>query len=120
MMDIYAFTDKAILKQIGTKIKEERVAKNISQSALAEACGLSQFSISQVENGHNTSLGSLIMILRALNRLEVLDGLFAEKPISPIALSQMQKKEGVKKHAYKRNNANVNENENADFNWDEE
>lgn len=101
-MDIYAFTDKSILKQIGLKVKEARIAKNISQAALAEACGLSQFSISQVENGHNTSLESMIMILRALNRLEVLEELFAEKPISPIALSEMRRKEKIRKHAYSK------------------
>lgn len=118
-MDIYAYTDNAILKQIGIKIKEERVAKNISQTLLADSCGLSQFSISQVENGHNTSLGSLIMILRALNRLEILEGLFAEKPISPIALSQMQKKIKNKKHSYNRHNANTDVVADGDFNWDE-
>lgn len=101
-MDIYSFPDNAILKQIGLKIKAARIADNISQSALAKACGLSQFSISQIENGHNTSLMGIIMILRALNRLDVLEELFAEKPVSPIELSELRKKSVEKKHAYKK------------------
>ena len=121
-MDVYAYTDSAILKQIGQRIKKERVAKNITQTGLAEACGLSQFSISQVENGHNTSLSSIIAILRALNRLEVLEALFAEKPISPIALSEMQRKQKPKKHAYTKGQGGSGQgaDEAVDFNWDEQ
>ena len=72
-MDIYALTDKAILVQVGLKLKEIRIEKNISQGELAKASGLSAFSISQMENGHNTSILSLVMVLRALNKLEILD-----------------------------------------------
>ena len=100
MVDIYALTDSAILLQIGQKLKEARIEQNISQKALAESSGLSTFSISQMENGHNTSLLSLIMVLRALNRLDVFEGLFREKPISPVALSELMKKNQQRKRAY--------------------
>ena len=78
MTDIYALTDSAILAQIGQKLKGARIEQNISQKALAESCGLSAFSISQMENGHNTSLLSLVTVLRALNRLEIFAELFRE------------------------------------------
>lgn len=100
MVDIYALTDSAILVQIGQKLKEARIEQNISQKALADSCGLSAFSISQMENGHNTSLLSLVMVLRALNRLDVFEGLFREKPISPVALSEYMKKNPRRKRAY--------------------
>lgn len=100
MTDIYAFTDNAILKQIGQKIKEARLAQNISQRQLAKDSGMSNFSISQIESGHNTSILSLVMVLRALNRLNVLDELFAEAPISPIALSEAMRKQHKRRHAY--------------------
>ena len=120
MTDIYAYTDKAILRQIGEKLKEERLAQNISQTALAEASGLSQFSISQIENGHNTSLLSVLAILRVLNRLDVLSEIFAEKPISPVALSALMKKQKKRTHTYplgEQDNITIAcEN---DFNWDE-
>ena len=111
-MDIYALTDKAILVQVGLKLKEIRIEKNISQGELAKASGLSAFSISQMENGHNTSILSLVMALRALNKLEILK----DKPISPIALSEYEKKHPKKKHAYKSKKAI----ETTDFNWDNE
>jgi len=120
-MDIYAFTDNAIMQQIGIKLKEERVAQNISQVALAEASGLSQFSVSQIENGHNTSILSILAILRALNRLEILDELFAEKPISPVALSALLKSQKQRKRSYpKGGESGLLKAGEGDFNWDED
>ena len=119
-MDIYAYTDNAILKQIGAKLKEERMAQNISQTTLAERSGLSQFSVSQIENGHNTSLLSILAILRTLNKLEVLAELFAEKPISPVALSALMKSQKQRKHSYPTGKeGGLNMAADIDFNWDE-
>lgn len=121
IMDIYSYTDNAILQQIGAKLKEERIAQNISQMALAEASGLSQFSVSQIENGHNTSLLSILAILRVLNRLEVLDELFAEKPISPVALSALMKSQKKRKRSYPKvtDEKITTMAAESDFNWDE-
>ena len=119
MNDIYALTDSAILMQIGQKLKETRIEQNISQKTLADRSGLSSFSISQMENGHNTSLLSLVMVLRALNRLDVFAELFREKPISPVALSEYMKKNPQRQHAY-NTKTEIDENDNSadDFNWD--
>ena len=116
MNDIYALTDKAILAQIGAKLKEARIERNLSQKDLADACGLSPFSISQMENGHNTSLLSLVMVWRAVNRLEILEVLLRAKPMSPVALSEYMKKHPGKKRAY--NSKKVVEA--TDFEWDKD
>jgi transcriptional regulator with XRE-family HTH domain len=116
MNEIYALTDGAILVQIGEKLKEERVERNLSQKDLATACGLSAFSISQMENGHNTSLLSLIMVLRALNRLEILEELLRERPVSPVAMSEYMRKHPKRKRAY--NSKRIEKV--TDFEWDKE
>lgn len=118
MVDIYALTDSVILLQIGQKLKEARIEQNISQKALADSCGLSTFSISQMENGHNTSLLSLVMVLRALNRLDVFEELFREKPISPVALSELMKKNQQRKRAYTMKNHADNKGVQNDFDWE--
>lgn len=121
MTDIYALTDNAILQRIGQKLKEARLAQNISQRKLAEDSGISNFSISQMEGGHNTSLLSLIMVLRALNKLEILNELFQEAPISPIALSEAMRKQQKRQHAYINNSVSstIKVADESDFNWDE-
>lgn len=121
MVDIYELTDNAIMVRIGLKLKEERVARNVSQKELAKSCGLSMFSISQIENGHNTSLLSLIMILRALERLDILNDLFAEKELSPVAYSEAMKKmqKNERKHAYRSYTIDNPDRKVAeDFNWE--
>ena len=121
MTDIYALSDPAILAQIGKRLKEARIEQNISQKLLADSSGLSPFSISQMENGHNTSLLSLIMVLRALNRLDVFEGLFREKPVSPVALSKYMKKNPQRQHAYSMNPTAEKGGEiTSDFSWDED
>ena len=92
MNDPYLVSDRALLKVIGQKMKQLRLGANISQKTLAERCGLSDFSISQIENGKNTSVLSLLMVLRALNELDMFDRFFQEEPMSPIAYAEVMRK----------------------------
>ena len=92
MNDPYLVSDRALLKIMGQKIKQLRLGANLSQKTLAERCGLSDFSISQIENGKNTSVLSLLMVLRALKELDMLNRFFEEEPISPIAYAEVMRK----------------------------
>lgn len=64
---------KDVLKTIGARMKELRLAQNMKQTVLVERTGLSLFTISQTETGHNTSLETIILMLNALDRMDVLD-----------------------------------------------
>ena len=92
MNDPYVLSDRALLKVIGQKVKQLRLGARMSQKKLAESCGLSEFSISQIENGKNTSVLSLLMVLRALKELEMLNRFFEEEPMSPIAYAEVMRK----------------------------
>ena len=72
-MDVYAQTNDAIMRQVGSKLKELRIEKNMKQAELADASGVSVFTISSVENGRATSLLTIIQLLRALEHLDFLD-----------------------------------------------
>lgn len=72
-MNYEEITDVELLQRIGSKLKEIRLEQNIKQKELAEKSGLSMFSISQMETGHNTSMQSIIQVLRALGRMDMLD-----------------------------------------------
>ena len=91
-MDIYALTDDAILHEIGSKLKELRIGKGLKQSELAEASGVSVFTISAIENGKASSMLILIQLLRALEKLDFLDQFFQQSEISPIAYAELMKK----------------------------
>lgn len=92
-----------LLKSIGAKLKEIRVNQDVKQKDLAEKSGLSMFSVSMMETGHNTSLLSLIQYLRALDRLDLLDPFFKEREISEEMLRQFMLEHPAKKRVSSKN-----------------
>lgn len=90
-MDLYIQTNDAIMRQIGSKLKELRIERNMKQTELADASGVSVFTISSVENGKATSLLIIIQLLRALEHLDYLERFFQEEAISPIAYAKLLK-----------------------------
>lgn len=84
-------TDEEILKKLGAKLKEIRLEANMKQRELSEKSGLSMFSISQIETGHNTSVLSLIQILKVLNRMDMLEPFLKEREIDPKLLDKFIK-----------------------------
>jgi transcriptional regulator with XRE-family HTH domain len=79
------------MRQIGSKLKELRIEKNMKQKELADAAGVSVFTISSIENGKTTSLLTVIQLLRALEHLDYLDSFFQEESISPVAYAKLMK-----------------------------
>ncbi len=77
-----------ILQKIGDKMRELRLEQNLKQKELAEKSGLSMFSISQMETGHNTSVQSLVQVLKALDRLDMIEPFLKAKEIDPQALAK--------------------------------
>ena len=117
MIDLYLASDKALLKEIGQKIKRLRLAANVSQKALAERSGVSAFSISQIENGSNPSLLTLLMILRALNALNMLYLFFEEEQLDPIAMADYLKSHPQPKRASSSKSANSIHQPNPESEW---
>ena len=109
-MDLYAQTNDAIMRQIGSKLKELRIEKNMKQAELADASGVSVFTISSVENGKSTSLLTIVQLLRALEHLDYLDSFFQEETISPIAYAKLMKN-NKKKIRVKSSSTEVNKND---------
>ena len=59
--------DKQFLQQIGFRIRERRLAQNLTQAELAEKCGLHRTFIGSVERGErNVAILSLRRIAKSL------------------------------------------------------
>jgi len=87
-------TTTDLLIKIGENLKQMRLNANISQTDFAERSGLSRQTISNIENGSNSTLETLIIYLRQLNKLDELEHLFTaqEAVISPIELMKLKEK----------------------------
>lgn len=80
MKNINLYTDEEILKLLGTRLRKLRLTQDMTQQALAQESGLSVFTITQTENGHNVSMLNIIKGLRGMGRLDLLSTLVTENP----------------------------------------
>lgn len=71
-------SEKAILTQLGERIKQYRISLNITQSELAEKCGISLSTLARMENGEDTKFSNVIKILAEFNLSDNLDLLIPE------------------------------------------
>lgn len=86
-----AMSDIAILKILGKFIRHHRLEQNKSQSKLAEEAGINRSTLSEFEQGRRSNTITLIQILRALNRLQVLEPFQVQTQLSPILLAKLEK-----------------------------
>jgi transcriptional regulator with XRE-family HTH domain len=107
-MSVYLLTDIAIIEHIGAKVKARRIAARLTQKQLATDAGVSHSALCSLEAGKNTSLLTLVAILRALRSLDLLSGFTKEEEISPHAYAQMQKASKLPQRVRKSKNTSTN------------
>lgn len=101
--DIYILTDAAILRNIGSAIRRNRIDKQITQEQLANSANVAVSSIRNIEQGKNISLNTLLPILRTLHMLDSLRPLLKTREQSPIQLAAQMGKQKEKQRAVPRN-----------------
>ncbi len=79
-------SDKAILMELGNRIRQKRIQKRFKQSDLASRAGINVYTLQKMEHGQSFNVSTLIQVLRALNELEQLDQFLPPVEISPIDL----------------------------------
>jgi putative transcriptional regulator len=85
-----SLSDSAVLKELGKRLAQTRLERNLSQERLAAEAGISKATVERLEAGEPVKSTSLIRILRALGRLETLDQLLPEPLPSPIERIRLQ------------------------------
>jgi transcriptional regulator with XRE-family HTH domain len=86
-------------QELGRRLRRRRLDLNISQTALAEKCGIARRTITAIENGEGSTLSTLIAILRGLDSLHEWEDFLADPGPSPILLAKLQ--EAPRKYASK-------------------
>lgn len=71
----------AILKELGNRIKQRRIALNITQAELAKRCGISMSTEVRIENGEDSKISNLIKLMTALGVVENVDVLIPEEQL---------------------------------------
>ena len=78
-------SDEAILRELGNRLAAARLARNLTQAALAQEAGVSKRTVERLESGEvATRLSGLVRICRALNLADRLDVLVPSPLDSPV------------------------------------
>ena len=91
-MDFHSETTAAILLEIGSRVKRERLNSNIKMQTLADKVGVSLIVLSRLENGKGCTLANLVKVLLALNLLHHLEAFLPDPGFSPIQIHKMRGK----------------------------
>ena len=92
-MDLYPLTDRAVLAELGARIRRRRLARNWAQATLATRAGLNRTTVGDLERGHSCGTLTLVRVLRALDALEDLDAMLPDPGPSPIQLAKLRGRE---------------------------
>lgn len=85
------WTDQAVLRELGRRVAEVRLARNLTQATVAEEAGVSKRTLERLEAGEaSIQLNGLIRICRVLGLQENFNLLVPEPMISPIELMRLQ------------------------------
>jgi len=92
-MKFSSMDNQGVLKEIGERIRRERLNQNMTQAILARKAGVSRRLIFDLERGSGCGLSSFVEILRALKKLDQLDMFLPDPGISPLQLAKLKGRE---------------------------
>ena len=72
--------------ELGLRIRQLRLSRNIDQRAVAEKAGVTRAALQNLEAGRGSSVQTLLRTLKALNYLEGIEMLAPQPTVNPLAL----------------------------------
>ncbi len=79
-------SDEIILTELGGRLAQRRIARSLSQAALAAEAGVAKRTVERVEAGESVQLVTLVRLCRVLDLMDGLDQWLPETGPSPMAL----------------------------------
>jgi transcriptional regulator with XRE-family HTH domain len=98
-------TDRAIILELGERVKQYRINAKYTQAQLAEKAGVDRRTLQKLEYGENPNMLTFIQILRALGELDQLAPLLEQvEQISPLKLLEEEKSKYKRKRVRPKKN----------------
>ena len=72
--------------ELGRRIRQLRLSRNIDQRSAAEKAGVTRAALQNLEAGRGSSVQTLLRTLKALNYLEGIEMLAPQPTVNPLAL----------------------------------
>lgn len=84
--------DATVVAQLGKELRRMRLERNQSQAEVAERAGLDRTTVVKLEAGRAATLLTVVQVLRAMDRLDALDGFHEEPQLTPYQVVEQQEK----------------------------
>ena len=101
-MSFAELSDKAALILLGSRVQRERLNRNLTQAELAERAGIGPRTVRYLAAGRQTTVETLIRVLRALEKLDALNALLPEPGVSPLQLAKLKGRERQRAGGHRR------------------
>lgn len=115
-MSFQAMTDRAIAAEIGTRIEQMRLEKNLTQQQVADAVGLSRVSYGKLVRGQG-KFTNVIAVLRALDALELVEQFVPEVGFSPMELLKLKGKHRQRARPVEGESGDASEEDKQELDW---
>ena len=95
-------SEQAVLKELGTRMKQYRISLCITQAELADKCGTSSSTVVRIENGIDSKISNYIKMWKALGLMQNMDLLVPEaQPDFKAIFEQKPARQRVKSNSAK-------------------
>ena len=98
MVDYYEYSVPELIRLLGSRFKEYRLRSNMTQKDVSDQSGITITTIHKFENGvsGNLSLGTFLLLMKAIGQIDALDGLLPEMPASAYLIKDDKKIQRVR------------------------
>ena len=95
--DIEKLSSKDLCLHIGNAIKEDIKTKKLKKGIVAKNAGITTMSLYRLCNGENSSVETLLKVLKAIGKFDAIDALVTPCPPEPMSFYKNFKKQKNKK-----------------------
>lgn len=90
MEDFYEYSSPELIRILGARFKEYRMWANMTQKEVSDQSGVSVITIHKFESGasSNISMTTFLLLLKAIGRINEIDKVLPELPVSPYLIKQ--------------------------------
>ena len=109
---VKSVTATALAEEIGDRLKQARLNRNLTQSEVAELAGIARKTVLNAEKG-KVQLDIMIAILMALDLTQQIDLFLPKQEISPLQLAKLQGKKRQRASGQRHNKDGKHQNGNG-------
>ena len=98
MTDYYEYSIPELIRLLGARFKDYRLRSNMTQKEVSKQSGITITTIHKFENGAsgNVSLGTFLLLLKAIGQIDALDELLPELPASAYLIKEEKKVQRIR------------------------